>query len=963
MDHASEAPASLAFGRFQVLPHRRELLADGRPTKLGGRAFDVLMALIEARGAVVSKDALMARVWPDQVVEENNLQAHIVALRKAFGAQRELIRTVSGRGYQFTGEIRTASAGAQREVSAGVTAADTLPPTNLPGPVSLLIGRDHELGGVLSLAAAHRLVTLTGAGGIGKTRLALAAARQLLPEFPDGVWLAEFSPLAHPGLVPATVAAAVGLELGAGEASAQRVAHALADRRLLLVLDTCEHVVDTAAAMAEAVLRTDAAVHIIATSREPLRAEGEQIYPVPPLAVPAAEVDDPLQHGAVSLFLVRSSESGAHVSKDRHGAAVMAAICRRLDGIPLAIELAAARVATLGIEALAARLDDRFQLLTSGRRTALPRHQTLRATLDWSYELLAEPERVILRRLAVFAGAFSLEAVGAVVASPEIAPAEVVEGFSNLVAKSLVAAEVDGPISRYRLLDTMRAYALEKLGESGERERLARLHAEYHSDLFESAETEWDTRPTAEWLADYGRQIDDLRAALDWAFSPRGNASVGVALTVSAVPLWFQLSLVDECLGWVERALATLHMPPGPDEHRRMQLYSALGWLQMYATTRLESSTAAWRTALQLAEELGNTDYQLRALWALWADRTNHAEFREALTLASQFRSLSGRAGNVADQLVADRMTGASLHFLGNQADARECIERMLGRYTTPVSRSHVVRFQFDQRVTARITLARILWLQGFADQALREVKSNIEHAVSINHTLSLCNALAQGACPIALLVGDFAMAERYTTMLRSHTGKSTLDVWRAYADCFDGERLIRCGDLDAGLSLLCPAVDELWRVGFVQYHTPFVVAMALGLAHAGRVADARVTIEEALERCDRTGESWALAELYRARAKTLLSGRAFGSPQAAEVVFLQSLDIAREQKVLSWELRAATSLARLLRDQGRSADAVALLRPVYDRFTEGFDTTDLKAAKAVLNALAGPAAPRQHSS
>jgi predicted ATPase len=398
--------------------------------------------------------------------------------------------------------------------------------------------------------------------------------------------------------------------------------------------------------------------------------------------------------------------------------------------------------------------------------------------------------------------------------------------------------------------------------------------------------------------------------------------------------------------------LTALDMAPRPNERRRMQLYAALGWLQMYATARLESSTAAWRTALRLAEELGNTDYQLRALWALWADSTNHAEFREALTLASQFRSLSARAGNAADQLVGDRMTGASLHFLGDQAGARECIERMLGRYTTPVHRSHAVRFQFDQRVTARITLARVLWLQGLADQALREVKSNIEHAVSINHTLSLCNALAQGACPIALLVGDFVMAERYTAMLRSHTGKNTLDVWRAYADCFDGERLIRCGDLDAGLSLLRPAVDELWRAGFVQYHTPFVVALALGLADAGRAADARVMIDQALERCERTGESWALAELYRARGKTLLSGRASGANQAAEVVFLQSLDIAREQKVLSWELRAATSLARLLSNQCRSTDATTLLQPVYDRFTEGFDTTDLKAAKALLDTL-----------
>jgi predicted ATPase len=383
-----------------------------------------------------------------------------------------------------------------------------------------------------------------------------------------------------------------------------------------------------------------------------------------------------------------------------------------------------------------------------------------------------------------------------------------------------------------------------------------------------------------------------------------------------------------------------------------MQLYAALGWVQMYATARLESSTAAWRTALQLAEELGDTDYQLRALWALWADRTNHAEFREALLLADRFRDLSARSGNLADQLVGDRMTGASLHFLGDQSGARACIERMLGRYTTPVSRSHAVRFQFDQRVTARITLARVLWLQGLADQAVREITSNVEHAVSLNHALSLCNTLAQAACPVALLVGDFGMAERYTAMLRSYTAGNTLDVWRAYADCFDGERLIRCGHLDSGLSLLRPAVDELLRAGFVQYHTAFVIALALGWVQAGRLGDARSAIDEALERCERSGESWALAELHRARGKALLCENARGRDQAAEEGFLRSLDIAREQQVPSWELRTAVSLARLWRDQHRAQEAHDLLTSVYARFAEGFGTSELVRAAALIREL-----------
>jgi predicted ATPase len=532
MNPDSDAPASVAFGRFRMLPHRRELLADGQPIKLGGRAFDALLALLEGRGKVVSRDELVRRVWPGRIVTDKNLHLQISALRAALGAERQLIHTVPGRGYQFTGEPAGAELAPAQPRSA-------LPRANLPEPISELVGRDDELHETLGLAAAHRLVTLTGAGGIGKTRLALAMARQLLPHFAHGVWLAEFSPLADPGLVPATVAAVVGLELGGGEASAQRVAQALADRPLLLVLDTCEHVIRAAARMIEAMLRAGPALRIIATSREPLRTEGEQTYPVPPLAVLAEDAEDeedPLRYSAVRLFLDRARAAAPHFVPDG-SASIIATICRRLDGIPLAIELAAARAVALGIEELAARLDDRFQLLTGGRRTALPRHQTLRATLDWSYELLPEPERVVLRRLSVFAGNFALEAAAAVATGPEIARSQVAEFLSNLVAKSLVLTESNGRTERYRPRDTGRAYALEKLAQSGELDAVARRHAEFYRDLFERAETEWETRPSAEWLADYGWRRDNLRAALDWAFSPAGDALVGVALTAAAVPL------------------------------------------------------------------------------------------------------------------------------------------------------------------------------------------------------------------------------------------------------------------------------------------------------------------------------------------------------------------------------------------------------------------------------------------
>jgi predicted ATPase/DNA-binding winged helix-turn-helix (wHTH) protein len=978
MARASEPPASVVFGRFRVVPNRRELLADGRRIKLGGRAFDVLTALIEARGAVVGKEALMARVWPDRVVEENNLQAQIVALRRVFGAERDLIRTVSRRGYQFTGEIRTASTGAAGEVDEEVAAADPRddrprvehgagsdgrlpgdgPPTNLLEPVSELIGRDAELHEILGLAAAHRLVTLTGPGGIGKTRLALAATRWLLPQFADGVWLAEFSPVADPDLVPATVAAAVGLELGVGEISARRVAQALANRQLLLVLDTCEHVIAAAAAMAEAVLRAGSAARIIATSREPLRAEGEQIYPVPPLAVPGADGEEPRPCGSVQLFVVRSRSSGTHVSEDQHGAAI-AAICRQLDGIPLAIELAAARSSTLGIEALAARLDDRFQLLTGGRRTALPRHQTLRATLDWSYGLLAEPERVLLHRLAIFAGPFSLEAAIAATASPELAASELIEELSSLVAKSLVVAEVGGAIAQYRLLDTTRAYALEKLDESGEREQLSRLHAEHYRQLFERAEVEWERRPAAEWLADYGRQIDNLRAAFDWAFSPGGDASVGVALTAAAVPLWMHLSLLDECRRRAEQALSVLGPGESRDPRREMKLRAALAsssWWHfagIYAQGDVPELGTIWTKAFENAEKLGDAEYQLRSLFGLYVFHLGIGQFRVALEIAQRFRRLAARQRERNDRLIGERMIGAMQHLLGDQASARRHIEHMLANFIMTEKRSHdLIRFQYDQRVSARVYLARIVWLQGLPDEAMRTVKSVVEEAREINHALSLCYALAHAACPVMLWVADLAAAERYSIMLLDHATRHALPSWGALGRTFHEMLVIKRGDLGPGLRQLRAGFDEFGGAMSGWISVMFLNELAEGFGRAGQIAAGLAAAEQAIERAEHTEARWIFPESLRIKGELLLSQAADGAAAAAEAHFRQALDWARRQGALSLELRAAASFARLVRDHGRSADAVAILLPVYDRFTEGFDTADLKAAKALLDDL-----------
>jgi predicted ATPase len=714
--------------------------------------------------------------------------------------------------------------------------------------------------------------------------------------------------------------------------------------------------------MAEALLRANPAARVIATSREPLRAEGECLYRVPPLAVPAegSREEDPLRYGAVRLFVARARAAAPQFSPDGCVAAAIAAICRRLDGIPLAIELAAARATALGVEELASRLDDCFDLLTGGRRTALPRHQTLRATLDWSYELLPEPEQVVLRHLAIFAGGFTLQAASAVAAIGEIAGSDIVDCAANLVAKSLVAVDLGGATTWYRLLETTRAYALEKLTQSGELDQVARRHAEYYRDLFEQAEAELQTRPAFEWLAAYGRRIGNLRAALDWAFSPAGDWPVGIALTIAAVPLWVQLSLVPECRGRVERALASLVPEAGRSPSQEMKLYAALGASLLYSKGPMPETEAVWAKALEIAESLGDTQYQLRALYGLWACRLNCGEYGVTLTLAQRFYSLAHDRRDPDDLPIGDQMIGVSLHYCGDQTNARRHIERMLGGYVAPVQRSPLVLFQFDQRAVARFALARILWLQGFPDQARRTAQGAVDDARALKHAVSLCLALNKAACPIALFTGDLAAAEGYAAMLLDSSAAHALPIWREEAHRFCAILLIRNGDFDTGLRLLRTSLEQLPEASYQPYFTWFLGELAEGLGRAGQIAEGLEAIDEALARSERNEDRWCVAELLRIRGELLLLQGAPGAAGRAEDHFRQALDWARRQGALSWELRGATSLARLRRDQYRSTEAIALLAPTYNRFTEGFETADLKTAKALIDSLPRRAGARR---
>ena len=939
---------SLSFGPFDFIPAQRLLMRDGTALRLGSRAFDVLNTLVERAGDVVSKEDIIAAVWPNTYVDEANLRVHISSLRKALGEDQlpaPLIENVPGRGYAFVAPISRP----ERRLREDIIGIDVRQ-SNLPLSVVRPLGRESFIEGLVEQLRQRRLLSIVGPGGMGKTTVAVAAAEMVSSDYPDGIAFVDLGTMNRPDLIVPGLLSAVEQASGAN-GSVRDLWSFLRGRSMLLVLDNCEHLIAPVADLAEQLLRHCPSLHLLATSREPLRVSGEWVQRLPPLDFPleegaptAAEV---MTYPAVQLFVERASEALGGFSLTEVDAPIAADICRRLDGIALAIELAAGRIDTIGLQGLANSLDDRFRLLKQGRRTALPRHQTLRATLDWSYGLLSAPEQKVLRQLAGFKGGFTLEAARHVV---EGAGDELDDILAGLASKSLLTADTTTSMVHYRLLETTRTYCSEKLVSAGEAAELAKRHALFYQTLFERAAREWGTRPTADWVEVYGRELGNLRAALDWAFGPDGPVQLGIALTVSAVPLWFQLSLLEERLAAAKRAVALLGNSSETEKRQRMQLNVVLGWPQMNAIAGVESGSSAWRTVLSIAEELGENDYQLRALWALWVDSTNIGDNRGALALAERFILASAASSDPNDQLIGKRIRGRSRHLLGDQSGARSDITEMLQSYRPGPNSSHLVRFQYDQRVMAQSALARILMVQGFPEQALSTIARMVDEALVINDAPTLCHVLFDGACTVSLLTGDDMLARHYIELLTSRTGRTSMDVWHIGGLACSGIAMLRSGRLEDGLDTLEGAINKLQSSGYQLQFAMLRSALADGLARSGRIDEAVTAIDLCFAECGDGGELWFLPELHRIKGDILQRA---GHPAGAEHHLLLARQIAREQRALMWELRSTLSLARLWTEAGRHGEARSTLGALLPRIPEGFMRPDFVAASLLLESLA----------
>ncbi|MET0430111.1 MAG: winged helix-turn-helix domain-containing protein, partial [Microvirga sp.] len=575
----------ISFGAFTLVADERLLLRQGVPVELGGRAFDILSTLAAHPNEVIDKKELLARVWPDVTVEEGSLRFHVANLRKALGDGRNgarYIATLAGRGYCFVAPV--SRAGVQDAIGRDV--AVNRPQANLPGRLVRMVGRSGDTTALSARLASTRFVTIIGAGGMGKTTVAVAVAHDLVDAFDGSVHFVDLGALSEPELVATTIASMLGLSFQTENATSGLIAH-LADRRTLLVLDTCEHVIGAAALLASRIFATAPEAHILATSREPLQVEGEHVYKLEPLACPPE--DGPLTEAVVrsfpatQLFIERAAASGARLDLDDASAAIVANICRKLDGMALAIELAAGRVASYGLHKTAALLDERLALVWTGQRTAPPRQKTLQATLDWSFGLLSDLERLVLRRLAVFVGHFSIEAALATVTNAVLDEALVLGAIDSLVAKSMVATMPRGATMRYRLLDTTRAYALQRDSDSDDAAfaELAARHATYYSCWLEETGAEWLTLSSAAQRALHLANLSNVRAALDWCFAPGGQAPLGTRLATAAAPVFLSMSLLRECHRWAERAILALD-DTARGGRGEMHLQAALGVSLMF---------------------------------------------------------------------------------------------------------------------------------------------------------------------------------------------------------------------------------------------------------------------------------------------------------------------------------------------------------------------------------------------
>jgi len=918
----------ITFGPFALSPGERLLTMHGAPVEIGGRSLDLLIVLTEQPGRVWSKRELLKRVWSDVVVEDGSLRFHMAGLRKLLGEGKggaRYIATQVGVGYAFVATIeRQTMARMLPHLSTGAEAPATAP-LNLPPRMPLLIGREHDVQLLGERVIDTPLFTIVGPGGVGKTSLGIEMGHVLGEAFGGHVAFVDLSMLEYSALVPGMIASAMGVTVQSDDPLAVILGH-MREHPVLLLLDNCEHLIEPVAHLVERLIEAAPHVRILATSREPLRVRGEHIHRLNALACPeesaALSAQDILAYPAVQLFRDRACAADTALTIDEGAARLIAGICRRLDGMALPIELAAVRVATHGIHATARELGERFSLGWAGRRTALPRQQTLQAMLDWSYDLLSEVERVVLERLSVFVGPFSIDAALAVAADDEWGSEAVVCALFDLTAKSLIAPNRAQDGSIYRLLEMTRAYAREKLrlrGAEAFNQPAARHAGFFLAELMAVCDDDeslmQDTRPLRQ-------QLGNIRSALEWCFGPDGDRDIGVRLAAASTPVFLNLSHLVECQNWCARALEDMA------EARygtaiELELQGALGIALMFTRGNSRAAGQALSRALEVATALDDRWNQLRMLGRLHIYHERIGDYAIAMELAGRAVTVAGRIDDPEAIGIAYSLSGISQHLAGNQRRARAELETSLAN--CPVSsRNRTIHYGFDHRNRSGIALARTLWLSGHAEQAAGLARQTVNLASRLDHPVTHCIALIW-SLTLHIWMEDYAAAQETLEAFTECAQLNALGPYMIAAAGFRGEIAIRCGKSGDALTAVEDSLARLRAARYELLTTPFSITLAHGLLLEDRRQEAREVIASAILRCEAIGENHALAELLGLKAEIVQLERE--DPEAASEVALallrEALDIALRQGARAFAAKAAIALATQLVALGRKDEAV----------------------------------------
>ena len=920
---------TFAFGPFLLTGTPLGLHVGARVVPLDAPAIALLAAIAAAPGGVsVAQIAASGLTDPGGDVE--GLCARVGDINHALGLHSDAWYVA---WYPDDAEPHFALVDASRA---------SAPQTALPARRLDILGREEAIIRVVAQLKAHRFVTILAAGGMGKTTVAVAAVHAAAADYPDGVYVVDLAPVVDPSLLAQRVASTVGCltDYTSAHAVLQQWAN---ERRALVVLDSCEHVIDAAAELAEALGGAGSKVAVLATSREPLRARGEWLYRLAPMRLPqpgeVISVSQAMAFPALRLFVERARAAAPDFALTDADVPQLVSLCARLDGIALAIEIVAARVDSMDIAGLAHQLESLLLHLPIRRRHAPARHSTLAALLEWSYRLLSPVEQTVLRRLSVFRSGFSTAMAEQVVADAEIAADEVQETLLDLVAKSLVApGRGDDPDMR-RLLDTTRAYAGQKLDEAEERNAVSRRHARWLAGLLVEADSAWNRMSRQQWMSRYSPLIDDIRAALDWAFTPDGDVMLGVDLTIAGFAIGRQMLLVDEFTDRVKLAVdaiavhgdnpaATLD-PAGVDA-RRKRLTFLIACLGMGSGDSLFPVLETAAASLTGADEVLQ---RFSGFNGMWATAVFHGDFKDGATWADKMEQLADAIGDPVARLVSGRIQAQTLHFAGRHTLAAEKARSVLGEAWRTIPLIYNPS-PVELRVSMRVMLARTLWMQGRPDSAAAMAEEAIEQALT-DSPLAQCQVIAMGSLLIAMWSGLAEPARLLAGQLFALEKLLGFSHWLRWSRGLRAMVALREG------GQVPATADASW------FEEPLPV-----LADHLATLDDRWLTPRCIQRVESGMVGWCAAEALRLQGERALHDCSADGGVRGEALLRRSLDFAREQEAASWELRSATSLARHWKTQEREHEARAVLEPVLARFTEGFGTADWRAARALVEEL-----------